>query len=92
MPTEYRVVCAQFPAPGHGQHLHLKRSLEKAEQSKVDGNHHAEMMKAKVPGHYYTTEAPYRIQWREVTEWADLDAVPQPVPENQPPLFDEVAP
>ena len=66
---EYRVVCARYGERGHGQHTWAKKTEAKAKQAVIDNNHHAEVVVAST--HFYTQEAPYRVQVREVTDWED---------------------
>jgi len=76
--SEWRVVCANFGQKGHAQHFWEKKDKAKAEQSKVDSDHHAEMLKARAAGqedgrvHWYVGEAPYVVQTREVSKWGDV--------------------
>ena len=70
---EFRVVCARFPDEGHRLHVHTKRDLARAKQSVIDSDHHSEMMSRRGSRHWYTNEAPHRIQVREVSEWVDFD-------------------
>lgn len=71
MTTEHRIVCANFGTPGHNAEGHHKIKPTKAKviQAVIDANHHAEMN----PTGFYTKEAPWRRQEREVTEWEDIE-------------------
>jgi hypothetical protein len=67
---EYRLVCAHYGTPGsadHRSHCWPKSTLAKAEQSRIDADHHAEMH----PDLWYAGEAPYRVQVRSVFAWHD---------------------
>lgn len=63
--TEYRVVCGKHGQRGHSSHTWSKGSKQKAVQSVIDLNHHAEIH----PNLYYADEAPYEVQEREVGAW-----------------------
>ena len=65
---EYRIVCAHFgDGTRHTSHRFPKGNMKKARQSVTDLNHQAEM---RTEG-FYSNEAPYRVQTREVEAWAD---------------------
>jgi len=69
---EWATVCAQWPGPGHKSHLTVRKDKAKAKQAVIDGNHEAEMLKAKIGGrHWYIDEAPFRLMYREVTDWQE---------------------
>jgi len=63
--TEYRMVCAHHGERGHSSHAYPKGTLAKAEQSKIDSDHRAEM----APTDYYAGEAPWVVESREVGAW-----------------------
>lgn len=69
--TEHRIVCANHGVKGagnrHTNHVWPKRDKNKAVQSVIDANHHAETL----PNSFYSGEAPYRMQERQVTTWED---------------------
>ena len=67
--TEYRVVCQHFGTRGHTTHSWIKGNRKKAEQSVIDLNHHVEIH----PRIYYSDEAPYVIQEREVQQWENSE-------------------
>lgn len=65
---EYRIVCAHFgDGTRHTTHKFPKGNMKKARQSVIDLNHQAEM---RTEG-FYSNEAPYRVQTREASAWAD---------------------
>ena len=65
---QYRMTCAKYGELGHQLHHFVKSSKHSAEQSVIDANHKAEMDRYQT----MIACAPYRVQAREVTEWADL--------------------
>ena len=70
MKTEYRVVCARFTEPYHGQHHKTRKDKRRAVQSVIDQNAEAaELMFSS----YDADEAPWRVQSRQVTEWKDSE-------------------
>lgn len=76
MPNEWRVVCAHHGnSMDHRSHTWGKRDQAKAEQSVIDLDHKAQQNADAVAGgaakRWYADEAPYRVQVREVGEWAD---------------------
>ncbi len=68
---EYRIVCAHFGTSSrHTSHKFDKKGKDrkrKAKQSVIEANHQAEM----TTDGFYSNEAPYRVQTREVSAWAD---------------------
>ena len=66
--AEWQVVCANHRQAGHADHAWKRGTLAKAKQSVIDNNHRASMNKAA----WYTNEAPYKIQTREVGAWTDV--------------------
>lgn len=73
--TEYRVVCASYGTPRHGQHAKTKTTLAKAKLAAQDANDHAAMLDERGGRHWQIDEAPYRVQTREVGAWADYEDV-----------------
>ncbi len=72
--THWRLVCAKHGKDrGHSSHAYQKSSLEKAKQGAIDADHHSETVGTRKAGDYYTGEAPWRVQTREVTEWEDSE-------------------
>ena len=70
MKPEYRVVCARFTEPYHGQHHKTKNDKRTAIRSVINQNAEAAAMKSR---HFDALEAPYRMQTRQVTEWEDSE-------------------
>ena len=70
MKTEYRVVCARFTEPYHGQHHKTRADKRTAVMSVVNQNAEVAEMKSR---HFDALEAPYRLQTRQVTEWKDSE-------------------
>ena len=68
MRAEYRIVCARFTEPFHGQHHKARKGKRRAVQSVIDQNKEAAALKSN---YYDAGEAPYRMQARQVTEWKD---------------------
>lgn len=70
---EHRIICANYGKKGmgtqHSNHTWLKRDKKKAIQAVTDANHHAEIN----PNSFYSGEAEYRRQEREVTKWVDAE-------------------
>ena len=66
MKTEYRVVCARFTKPYHGQHHKTKNDKRTAVRSVINQNAEVAAMKSR---HLDALEAPYRLQTRQVTKW-----------------------
>ena len=70
MNLEMRVVCAHFgDGTRHTTHKFPKGTMKKAQQSVIDLNHQAEM---RTEG-FYSNEAPYRVETRQVTAWTDKE-------------------
>lgn len=69
--TEWRVVCARFGEPGHGQHHKEKRTLKAAEDCVDDFAKDIERLPDRTASLFYINEHPKRIQTRTVTEWTD---------------------
>ena len=70
MKPEYRVVCARFTEPYHGQHHKTRKDRRTAVQSVIDQNAEVAMICAPL---FDALEAPYRMQTRQVTEWEDSE-------------------
>jgi hypothetical protein len=66
--VEFRVVCANYGGRAdHRTHCWVKGSAGKAEQSRIDADHHASLH----PDLWWRNEAPYRVQVRSVSDWHD---------------------
>ena len=77
-PMEYRVVCAAYGQLDHRMHHWPKRDLAKAEQAVIDADHHNEQLAERptmspTAKRWYAGESPYRVQFRSVSAWADVD-------------------
>ena len=80
METEYRLICAKYGKDrGHRSHAYRKSAKEKAEKGRLDANRHtAKLINDKTPeergraGDYYSGEAPWVVQSREIGEWEDV--------------------
>ena len=68
MRTEYRVVCARFTEPYHGQHHKARKDKRAAVKSVIDQNAEAAALRSN---YYDAGEAPWQMQTRQVTEWKD---------------------
>ena len=72
---EWRMACTGKGA-GHSKHKWPKKNAAKANQSAIDANHHAEQH----PDHFYNRVcAPYVVETREVSNWAEPLTVEPPL-------------
>lgn len=72
--TEFRLVCAkQGIDEGHKAHAYLKPQ-DRVQQALIDANHNSDTAGVGTGrvGDYYTGEAPWRIQSREIGPWEEV--------------------